>query len=193
MLASRRCAAPPYGAGAVRPRAVAPPPLAAVWARGRCQEPPWPRPCPRLRAEAAAEPAKRPWLPGAVGVGPRCSLSLPFCRSPFPAARSGAPGGESEERRRDPGGMNRPHRGAPGSRGLGTMEVKSKVSAGHLRAAAAPGREGAGPAWPCPAGASGRRVCVEEGGEGMAGAADSPAAGGTGVRGRCAAPVALEP
>lgn len=102
MPASRRCAVPPYGAGAVRPRAVAPPPLAAGWARGRCQEPPWPRPCPRLRAEAAAEPAGRPWLPGAVGVGPRCSPSLPFCRSPFPAARSGVPGGESEERRRDP-------------------------------------------------------------------------------------------
>lgn len=59
---------------------------------------PPPRPCLRAEAARQQEPEERPWLPGAVGFG-LVPLALPVCLSPFPAARSGAPGAKRREKK----------------------------------------------------------------------------------------------
>ena len=54
------------------------------------------------------------------------------CKAPAHSTR-GRLGRREEKRHRASGSMNRPHRGAAGSRGLGTMEVKSKFGAEFRR------------------------------------------------------------
>lgn len=65
------------------------------------------------------------------------------CKAPAHSTR-GRLGRREERRHRASGSMNRPHRGAAGSRGLGTMEVKSKVGpegpSGRRGPVGAPGR-----------------------------------------------------